>query len=95
MGSINPFIGSILQAPQVQAQQATEKDAQARQTEERRKNAGAITDYFEHAVESSEAIAPIHEEEHGNDPRRRKSSHQHSRADDNDEEQPPRLDLTA
>lgn len=94
MSQINPFVGSILQSPQVQRQQAVEKDRLVRRAREAAKNAALLDDQLEHQVESSEELKPIQEDQKHE--RRFKRSKQHHDADsESKEEEKPRLDLTA
>src|SRR3989442_1748337 len=76
MTQINPLTGSILQSPIVQRQQAAEKDRQVRKAQDAEKNAALTGDRLEHQVESSEALAEIHDED-SPDPRKRKQSDPH------------------
>jgi len=97
MSQINPFTGSILQAPQVQRQQATDKDRHLRRASDLSKNAALQDDQLEHQVESSDAVTPVHEDDQKNSPQKRKPAkdpNPQSNEDDADEP-PPRLDLTA
>ena len=97
MSQINPFTGSILQAPQVQRQQATDKDRHLRRASNLAKNAALQDDQLEHQVESSDAVTPVHEDDQKNAPQKRKPA-RHSDAKSNEdagEQEPPRLDLTA
>jgi hypothetical protein len=71
MSQINPFTNSILQAPQVQRQQASDKDRQLRRAVNQQKDAALQGDRLEHQVESSEELAEIHDQDTP-DPRKRK-----------------------
>lgn len=93
MSQINPFIGSAIQATGVQRTAATEKDRQLRRSADLQKNAGLTSDRFEHAVESAEALDPIHDEQK-KDPKKKRQPHKQSKEQPHDEEE-PRLDLTA
>lgn len=62
MSQISPFIISAVQASGVQRMASEEKDSQLRQAQEVRENAGHAADRFEHAVESAEAMDPLHDE---------------------------------
>ena len=94
MSQINPFIGSAIQASDVQRAQATDKDRHLQRSQDLKKNAGLSGDRFEHAVESSEEIDPIHDEQK-QDAKKKRQSHKHPNQDDSQTEEPPRLDLTA
>lgn len=95
MSQINPFTGSILQTPQVQRQQAVEKDRQARRVTDRVKNSALTEDQLDHQVESSEAVIPIHEEERHDRQFKRPRHHKHPADPQDDANLPPHLDLTA
>jgi len=71
MTDINPFTGSIVQAPQVQRQQASDKDKQLRRAVDQQKNAALQGDRLEHQVESAEELSEIHDQD-TRDPRKRK-----------------------
>ena len=93
MTEINPFTGSILQSPIVQRQQAAEKDRQTRKAADAEKNDALAGDRLEHEVESSEALAEIHDEDSPDPRKRKKQPHKHISADPiSDESQ---LDLKA
>ena len=95
MTQINPFTGSVLQAPVVQRQQAAEKDRQIRRTQDVEKNAALQGDQLEHQVESTEALSEIHDED-SPDPRKRKQPAPHEEKNRSDETgDDPHLDLTA
>src|SRR3954469_550723 len=71
MSQINPFTGSVLQAPQVQRQQATDKDRQLRRAIDQQKDAALQGEQMEHQVESAEELTPINDQDTP-DPRKRK-----------------------
>ena len=93
MTQINPFTGSVLQSTQVQRQQSTEKSAQTRRQQNEQKATGAHGDEFDHQVESSDAVTPIHEEHKQQSQKKRQGPHQDPKA--SDDETDPHLDLTA
>jgi len=93
MTQINPLTGSILQAPGVQKQQSEQKSQQLRRAADVLKNAGLMGDRFEHAVESPEALAPIHDEQK-NDAKKRRQQHK-PHQEEEPEQHEPGLDLTA
>jgi hypothetical protein len=95
MSQINPFVGSILQASDVQRQQAEDKDHQAHRAADRRKDSGAAGDRYEHSVESSEEIAPIHDEEKDYPDQKRQQHAHHDDDSDDDQNEDEHLDLTA
>jgi hypothetical protein len=93
MSQINPFVGSVLQAPGVQRSQASDKDRQLRRAADLEKNAGLSEDRFEHAVESSEEVDPIHDEQK-QDPKKKRQPHKQPTEEQQANEEPG-LDLTA
>lgn len=93
MTQINPLAGSILQSTQVQRQAAVEKDRQVRRRQEAVKDAGTHGDEFDHQVESSEAINPIHDEHKRQSQQSKQGPHQNP--DDADDDSADHLDLTA
>ena len=95
MSQINPFTGSILQAPQVQRTQAAARDQQLRKAQDLAKNAALQGEQLEHEVESSEPVIPANDgEARKQSPRGRKrrqsdeSLHVHNSTDEH-------IDLTA
>ncbi len=62
MTQINPFIGAVVNSTSVQRAQAAEKNAHVQRAQLRAKDSAASTDQFEHQVESSEGLSPIHDE---------------------------------
>lgn len=95
MSQINPFAGSILQTSQVQRQQATEKDHQARHVRDLAKNSALAEEKLQSEVESSEEVTPVHEEEK-RERRFKRGKHTHHDAADNEKDDgTPHLDLTA
>jgi len=95
MTQINPFTGSVLQAPLVQRQQAAEKDRQIRKAQDARKDAALTGEQHEHQVESSDGVGAIHDED-SPDPRKRKQPHGHRHANHDDPaDDGAHLDLTA
>jgi hypothetical protein len=95
MSQINPFTGSILQAPGVQRQQASDKDRQLRRATDQQKNTALQGDRLEHQVESAEELSPIHDQDTP-DPRKRKKPSQPTPQNDASSHDDERhLDLTA
>src|SRR5690348_4516795 len=95
MSQINPFTGSVLQAPQVQRQQATDKDRQLRRAADQQKNAALQGEQLEHQVESAEELPEIHDQDTP-DPRKRKKrsqGHDEDQKDTGADEQ--HIDVTA
>jgi len=94
MSQINPFTGSILQAPQVQRQQAADKDRQLRRVNDRAKNAALNDDTLEHQVESSDVVAPTHDAP-DQQKRHRPKPAKRAAADQSESNPPPHVDVTA
>lgn len=63
MSQINPFINSILQAPQVQRSQAAERDRQIRRVHDLQKNAALEGEEHQHEVESAEAVSAVQDDQ--------------------------------
>jgi hypothetical protein len=95
MSQINPFTNSILQAPQVQRQQASDKDRQVRKAQDQQKNAALYDDRLEHQVESTEELTTIHDEDTPDPRKRRKREQQSGQQKDSGADDEPRLDVTA
>ena len=93
MSQINPFTGSILQSPQVQRQQAADKDRQVRKAQERTKNTALTDDQTEHQVESSEELAAVKDDQRHQ--RRFKRPKHTGKTSPEDKDEDPHLDLTA
>ena len=91
MSQINPFTGSIVQAPNVQRTQAGDKDRQLRRAHELAKNAALQGDQLQHEVESSEALTPAGDDQPRKQPRN-KHNHPHPADDDAGESH---IDVTA
>jgi hypothetical protein len=67
MTQFNPFVGALLPSGQAQRQQAAERAGNVRRAQEQQKNiAHASGDTFEHQVESSDALAAVHDQERRN-----------------------------
>jgi hypothetical protein len=95
VSQINPFTGSILQAPQVQRSQAADRDRQLRRATDLSKNAALAGEQLQHEVESSEAITPVHDDQSKN-PQQRKKPQPHESPSQNDQSDgPEHVDLTA
>ena len=100
MTAINPFAAPLAQSSHVQHQQSAEKSKHIRRTQELSKDVALRDDQLEHQVESSEELAPIHDEdqEHPSQKRRRKRAgiYNPNAQDVSDGEEPEtHLDLTA
>jgi hypothetical protein len=74
MSQINPFTGSILQTPQVQRQQAREKDRHLQRVNDQAKNAALQDDHLEHQVESSDSVAAVKDDDERRDRSRRRKA---------------------
>lgn len=91
MTQFNPLAGSILQSSHVARQQAANKAAQVRRTQQLQRNVAQRDDEMEHQVESSEELAPVHDREgDGRQPYRPPAK----KRDDGGEEN-PHIDLRA
>ena len=95
MSQINPFAGSILQTPQVQKQQAADRDRQVRRTQDAAKNAALPGDRLEHQVESSEELPPTQKEQRHERRFKRPKHHADAAKPDDGDDVDPHLDLTA
>ena len=96
MSQINPFTGSILQAPQVQRQQATDKDRHLRRASDLSKNAALQDDQLEHQVESSEELTPTHaDQKQQRQFKRPRTKHEGDETPDEKDGEEPHIDLTA
>jgi hypothetical protein len=95
MTQINPFTGSIVQAPQVQRSQATEKDRQLQKANALSKNAALQGDQLEHEVESGEAITPAHDEDPRKPPQRDRPRRRQATSNIPDDADESHLDVTA
>ena len=95
MTQINPFTGSILQAPQVQRQQAAEKDRQLRRVTDQEKDSALQGDQLEHQVESSEELAAIHDQDTPDPRKRRKPTKPNDANADPASDDEQHLDVTA
>ena len=93
MSQINPLVGSIVQATGVQRSQAADKDRQLQRSADLKKNAGLSEDRFEHAVESAEALDPVHDEQKKDQKQKRRPNQQQTEEQSPDDESG--LDLTA
>jgi hypothetical protein len=98
VSELNPFISAILPSAQAQRQQSAERTNTVRRSQELKKNAGQHgADIFEHQVESSDAVAGVHDEDTPHDPQKKRGTKKQytspSAAGEDDEQ--PRLDLTA
>lgn len=91
MSSINPFSGYIAQGSQVERTQAADKTRQVRRTQDLSKNVALQDDQLEHQVESSDAVAAVHDDQQPS------QQHQQPKKDSKDEksDEPPHLDITA
>lgn len=94
VSQINPFTGSILQAPHVQRSQANDRDRQLRRVADLSKNAALAGEQLQHEVESSEAITPVHDDQSKN-PQPRKKPKPHGSPQQSDGDGDEHLDLTA
>lgn len=92
MTSINPFSGYVAQGSQIERAQATDKTRQVRREQTLSKNVAVRDDEMEHQVESTDAVAGIHDEQgQGQQHPRKDPKHKPTGG----EEEPPHIDLTA
>ena len=94
MSSINPFSGYVAQGGQVERAAATDKSRQIRRQQVLTKNIAVRDDELEHQVESSDAIAPVHDDQQQKNPSQQQEQ-QKDQKKPKDGEEPPRLDVTA
>jgi hypothetical protein len=92
MQIVNQLAGSLAQSASVTRQQSTDKSDQIRHAQALRKDVAA-GDTFEHQVESSEELTPIHDEQSKNSGQRRKRKKTQSGVAPAGA--PPSLDVTA
>lgn len=91
---INPFTGSVLQAPQAQRVQQAERAGLLQKAQDLKKNSALGGDRFEHQVEASEELSAIHDEEQRKQQKRR-PPRQSGPADEPEDDAPPHIDVTA
>jgi hypothetical protein len=95
MEIVNPLAGSLAQSANVTRQQSADKTQQIRRAQTLRKDVAAA-DTFEHQVESTEELTPIHDEQRQSDQqRRRKPKRSPNDPPQPDVEEPPRIDVVA
>jgi hypothetical protein len=97
MEIVNQIAGNLAQSVAVTRQQSADKTRQVRRAQALRKDVAAPSDSFEHQVESTEELNPVHDEQKreapaGKPKRRPRSSPQQSPDCD---VPPPSIDLTA
>lgn len=80
MSQINPFIGSVIQSTAVQRTQSAERNAHVQRAQNRAKDSAATGDTFEHQVESSDALASIHDQD-AQHPQQRRQKHRPTKPD--------------
>lgn len=95
MEIVNQIAGSLAQSVVVTRQQSADKSRQIRRAQTLSKDVAAPSDSFEHKVESTEELTPVHDEQKRQEPRR-KSKRSHPPAPDQPSDgDAPRIDLTA
>jgi hypothetical protein len=94
MSSINPFSGYVAQGGQVERAAATDKSRQIRRQQVLSKNVAVRDDELEHQVESSDAIAAVHDDQQQKNPSQQQEQ-QKDQGKPKDGDEPPRLDITA
>ena len=95
MSSINPFSGYVAQGGQVERAAATDKSRQIRRQQVLTKNIAVRDDELEHQVESSDAIAAVHDDQQQQKNPSQQQDQQKNQNKPQDGEEPPRLDVTA
>ena len=90
MEIVNPLAGSLAQSAAVTRQQSTDKSRQIRQAQALRKDVAAAPDSFEHQVESSEELNPIHDERRESRQQGKPKNPQQTEGED-----PPHIDVVA
>lgn len=95
MTEINPFTGSIVQAPQVQRSQAAEKDRQLRKIHDLASNAAMAGDQLQHEVESSEALTPVQDQHPRKPPKRERRRSRRQQPSHDTDTGDSHLDITA
>ena len=96
MEIVNPLASSLAQSAAVTRQQSADKSQQIRHAQHLRKDVAASADSFEHQVESTEELNPIHDERRESDQQRRGDARQHpEQADGAEGEEPPHIDVVA
>jgi hypothetical protein len=100
MEIVNQITGALAQSNAVTRQQSADKSTQIRRAQLLRKDVAARGDSFEHQVESTEELSPIHDDQSSKNGKGKRQKRSNSRAtnsgdDDNSPPPPPSLDLTA
>jgi hypothetical protein len=96
MTVINPFIGALLQTPQVQRQQVDAKASQVRRQQELQRNVAAEGDRFTHTVESPEELKPVHEErDDAKHHKKKRRTPQDAEDESPTDDPPPHVDVKA
>lgn len=72
MEIVNQIAGNLAQSTSVTRQQSADKTRQIRRAQALRKDVAAPADTFEHQVESSEELNPIHDEQAQRDSKRKR-----------------------
>lgn len=95
MTYINPISGTAMAGAVQQNQLAADKTRQIRHQQKLQRNAAAATDQFEHAVENTEEVAAIHDEQRRERPQPDpKERHKHEPDEDPEAEDHPHIDVT-
>ena len=79
----------------MQRTQAEEKDSALQRARDKGRNSANGRDLFEHSVESSEAIPPLHDDEDAQNPRKRKQKKRDGAQTQSEQDDKPHLDLRA
>lgn len=95
MTQINALVGSLLQAPQVERQQATEAMSRAQQLGALKKNVAARDgDTFEHQIENTGEVHAIDDERPDQQPRQQHEEEEDEAAEEKKDNKPDALDIT-
>lgn len=95
MTQFNPITGSIIQSQQLQRQQPLEKARQIQREQKLTQNSAAHDDLFQHQVESTEKVDPLHDEEPHHEQQQRKQRRRSTPELPSTDDDAPRLDITA
>ena len=89
MDAVHPLAGNLAQSASVaQRQQSDGKAQQVRREQALRKDVAARGDHFDHTVESTEDLTPVHDEQPDQRRRDRRRDPQGDRAGQADEDTP-------
>ncbi|CAN5690491.1 hypothetical protein BH09PLA1_BH09PLA1_19680 [soil metagenome] len=97
MSELNPFVGAILPSAAAQRAQSAERVNQVRRGQEAKKIAGQQgSDFFEHQVESTDAVGAVHEDDaHPDQKRKPRNRRDRDESSEPTDEESRGIDLTA